>query len=204
MSSHRPIPPLSPRSSRHTSIAHAPTNPSSLRESHTLTGSPEEQRNKSITEEGGSSSPETSPNTYPTNPETDPEADGGIADLGSKVVSETTALLKKPFEFVKSSPHAGPCNHGTFSPGLQSRAESVRSGQTGYSFGGSPAESDRPFSPERGSSIFGSLMENIGLKNGSGDRGKKKMSTTSYLAERHGITNTTTMYVLPNLFLYLC
>jgi len=42
--------------------------------------------------------------------------------------------------------------------------------------------------------MFGSLLANIGVKNGS-PGGKKKMSTTSYLAERHGITNTTAMYV---------
>jgi hypothetical protein len=195
MSSNRPTNPPSPRSSRSTSVAHAPTNPSSLRESHTIAGSPEEQRHASVPEEAGPSSTEPSPNTYPTHPATELEEDGGIAELGSRAITETTALLKKPFEFIISSPHSGPCNHGTFSPRLESRAESVRSGQTGYSFGGSPNESDRPYSPDRGGSIFGSLMENIGMKNGSGERKKKKMSTTSYLAERHGITNTTSMYV---------
>jgi hypothetical protein len=39
--------------------------------------------------------------------------------------------------------------------------------------------------------MFSSLFETVGMKNGSG--GKKKMSTTSYLAERHGI-DTRTMY----------
>jgi hypothetical protein len=40
--------------------------------------------------------------------------------------------------------------------------------------------------------MYSSLLGTVGMKNGSG--GKKKMSTTSYLAERHGI-DTRTMYV---------
>lgn len=37
-------------------------------------------------------------------------------------------------------------------------------------------------------------MGNMGLKN-DGENGRKKQSTTSYLAERHGITNTKSMYL---------
>jgi hypothetical protein len=163
-------------------------------------GSPEDtRRTPDITVDAGPSSPETSPNTFPTHLDTDPGADDdaldgrthGISDLGSRAVTETTALLKKPFEFILGSPHAGPCNHGTFSPRLESRADSVKSGRSG--FGGSPPLSGRPESSEGRSSIFGNLLETMGVRNGSG--GKKKMSTTSYLAEQHGITNTTTMYV---------
>ena len=48
--------------------------------------------------------------------------------------------------------------------------------------------------------MFGSLLENVGMNNGGG---KKKMSTTNWLAERHGITKTTSMYV-PYLLLLMC
>jgi hypothetical protein len=177
---------------------HAPTTPSGLREAHTITGSPENVRHF---EEGDApSSSEPSPNTYPTHLHTDPAAEDDAADgethgfggLGSRAVTETTALLKKPFEFVTGHPHTGPCNHGTFSPRLESRACSVRSGLGG--FGGSPPANRESSGGERSKSIISNFFENIGMKNGTGS-GKKKMSTTNWLAERHGITNTTSMYV---------
>ena len=40
--------------------------------------------------------------------------------------------------------------------------------------------------------IFGSFIDPVGMRH---EGGKKKMSTTNWLAERHGITNTTSMYV---------
>ena len=109
------------------------------------------------------------------------------------VVTETTALLRKPFEFIASSPHAGPCNHGTFSPRLESRAESVGSGSD-YGFGGAPRPRENEEEGESSKGMFGSFLENIGMKNGT-ETSRKKMSTTNWLAERHGITNTTSMYV---------
>ncbi|KAH7370501.1 sulfate transporter family-domain-containing protein [Rhexocercosporidium sp. MPI-PUGE-AT-0058] len=192
MSSRRPSSPLggsSPNTSRNPSINqhyhHAPNTPSGLRASVTLAHSPEDRLDQPGTTTGRRTAPsssEPSPNTYPTHLETDPDADQHSLDgqpheaseFGSKVASETTALLRKPFEFVVGTPaHTGPCNHGTFSPRLESRADSMRSGHSGYGFGGSP--------PRRAGSGEGS--------------GGKKMSTTSYLAERHGIKNTRTMYL---------
>jgi hypothetical protein len=207
--SRRPTSPLhSPSSSRQASIVsqnaqqHAPITPSGLRESHTLATSPEETRIiHGASLEYPPSSSEPSPNTYPTHLENDPGAedeglDGntGAQHSGSGAVNETTSLLRKPFEFAVASPHGGPCNHGTFSPRLESRADSVRSGHSGHGFEGFSSRNGRPQSGESSTSMLGSLLENIGVKNGTGN-GKKKMSTTSYLAERHGITNTTTMYV---------
>jgi hypothetical protein len=211
MSSRRPSTPPSAKHSRASSIIsqnaqhhdHSPQIPSSLREAHTLSGSPENTGDGSGADTAPSSS-NPSPNTYPTHLDTDPAADDdatdgtkhgvGIADFGSRVASETTALLKKPFELVTSSPYAGPCDHGTFSPRLESRAHSV-SGRSGYGFGGSPPRTARE-AEGSSNSRFGSFLENVGMKNGSGSSSKKKISTTSYLAEQHGITNTTTMYVL--------
>ncbi|KAE8451740.1 hypothetical protein EG329_003197 [Mollisiaceae sp. DMI_Dod_QoI] len=182
-------------SSRNASIPHAPTTPSGLRESHTIARSPEDARSPSIPDDHAEpSSSETSPNTRPTNIHPDQEPDAYTIeeepqDIRSKIANETTALLRKPFEFVTGTPHAGPCNHGTFSPGIESRADSIRSGHSGYGFGG-----PRPGSGESSRGLFGDLMQNIGMKNGA-ENGKKKQSTTSYLAERHGIRNTKTMYL---------
>lgn len=207
MSSRRPSSPLSPSHSRHASIGsqfaqHAPITPSTLRESHTVASSPDDTRD--MTGEGadmeGRSSTEPSPTTLPTHLEEEPEEglalDGkareeGEESFASRAVNETTALLRKPFEFVTGSPHAGPCNHGTFSPGLESRADSIRSGHSGVGFG-VLTRGERPNSAEGSRSLLGSMFDNFGVKSGNG---KKKMSTTSYLAERHGIKNTTTMYV---------
>jgi hypothetical protein len=67
---------------------------------------------------------------------------------------------------------------------------SVRSGY-GFGYGGTPT---RDQEGEGSKTIFGSFLGNVGMRNGGG---KKKMSTTNWLAERHGITNTTSMYVFP-------
>jgi hypothetical protein len=184
-------------------VTHAPVIPSNLRESQTISTSPEDTHKSSAGEDGeGRSSPfqdkvpsssEPSPNTYPTHLDTDPAADDdaldgkthGTRDLIGKAVDETTSLLQKPFEFLLSSPHEGPCGHGTFSP----RADSIRSADNDYDYGGT-ARPGRD-SGEGSRRMFSSLLDTVGMKNGSG--GKKKMSTTSYLAERHGI-DTRTMY----------
>ena len=217
MSSRRPTSPLlSASSSRNPSIAsqaanqHAPTTPSGLREAHTSARSPEDREGTpNMSMDVAPSSSEPSPTTSPTHLNTDPGAehvalDGkthGFSDLGSKAVTETTALLRRPFDFLVSSPHEGPCNHGTFSPRVDSGAESIRSEQSGLAFGGSPPGGRRSRSGEGSQNIFGSFLETVGMKDGSSR--KKKMSTTSYLAERHGITNTTTMYATKfAIFLY--
>ncbi|KAF4636680.1 hypothetical protein G7Y89_g1414 [Cudoniella acicularis] len=203
MSARRTTSPGSSHSRHPSIIQHAPTTPSTLREAHTIADSPEEPRDPNVPGvDMAPSSSNASPNTYPTHLDADPAADDdddatdgktwGISNLGGRAISESTSLLRKPFEFVTGSPHGGPCNHGTFSPRLESRADSVRSGYSD-GFGGSPPRSARE-SGGGSSTMFGSLLENIGMKSGSGN-GKKKMSTTSYLAEQHGITNTTTMYL---------
>lgn len=148
----------------------------------------------------GRSSTEPSPTSLPTHLEEEPDTDlrldgkareGGEESFASRAVNETTSLLRKPFEFVTGSPHAGPCNHGTFSPGVESRADSIRSGHSGVGFG-ILTRDERPSSAEGSRSLLGSMFDNFGVKSGGG---KKKMSTTNYLAERHGIKNTTTMYI---------
>ncbi|KAI6710723.1 hypothetical protein PZA11_003565 [Diplocarpon coronariae] len=172
---------------------HAPATPSGLRESVTLTRSVEHLRERDgvqVDRMAGPSSAEPPPNTSPTPFGHEPDADGdssldgrprGSMETGSQAATETTALLRKPVEHVVgSSAHNGPSDHGTFSPQLESRAASIVSGNSGFGFGGS--------SPRRaGSGVLGSIL--------SGGRPNKRVSTTSYLAERHGITNTRTMYL---------
>jgi hypothetical protein len=207
MSARRPTSSGSTRSTRPPSVSqsaqqHAPSTPSGLREAHTAASSPDDTRNAGPpSPDTAPSSPNPSPNTYPVRPESDPaEEDAGegkpygFSVLGSRVATETSSLLRKPFEFAPNSPHTGPCNHGTFSPHLESRADSIRSNASERDFGGSPSRSG-PESSGDSSNMIGTLLGGIGMKSSSGG-GKKKMSTTSYLAERHGIKNTTAMYVL--------
>jgi len=208
MSSRRPSSPSGPSSQdpshhRNSSIQHQPLVPSNLRESHSLASSPEDLLRTPINEDERTTSAGPSPRTHPTHPHDDSEDVGrlhGLADFGHQVVGETTGLLRRPFEIARSAPHEGECNHGTFSPRLESRAESVRSG---YGFGGSPPRGyGSDGSGERRTGIFASFMDTVGVGNGTG--GKKKMSTTSYLAERHGIKHTTSMYVLPLFQHHIC
>ncbi|CAG8949219.1 hypothetical protein HYFRA_00004843 [Hymenoscyphus fraxineus] len=176
---------------------HAPANPSGLREAYTLSQSPESIRDTGVSGgRTGVSSANASPNIYPSHLDTDPAGDDeaeserahGFAGLAGRPVGETTSLLRKPFEFSTNTAHAGQCDHGTFSPSLESRTGSITND---YGFGGS-APRDGPERAGSSSSMFGTILGGIGMRNGTG---KKRMSTTQYLAERHGVKNTTTMYV---------
>ncbi|KAH8809162.1 sulfate transporter family-domain-containing protein [Xylogone sp. PMI_703] len=166
--------------SRSAAHPYAPSQPSNLRESHTVPSSPEARRTIDISEldredsgslEGVLESFATQPNT-----EDDDDKARGLATSGSRTASETTSLLGS------ACPHPGPCNHGTFSPHLrESRASSIRSGFAGSG----PIDA---IVDEQGG-LFGSITGFFGSSSG------KKRSTTHYLAEQAGITNTRTMYL---------
>ncbi|KAM3088867.1 hypothetical protein ACMFMG_000490 [Clarireedia jacksonii] len=216
MSSSRPpsSPPLRPHSRTpslrsQSATQFTPINPSGLRESYTLATSPEHVRelgggdaaNDELgrepaqeVNEQATGSERTSPHTHParSGAATDGEEDEhshGHASPGGKIVNETTALLKKPFELAANSAHPGPCNHGTFSPQTMSRADSTRS------FGGSPPHTAHGAAGgEEGEGLVAGLLTRLGVRNGPVKK-RKKVSTTSWLAEQHGITNTTSMYV---------
>ncbi|KAF5872361.1 putative sulfate transporter protein [Botrytis fragariae] len=178
-----------------------PTHPSGLRESFTLATSPEATRhveedgtNDRNDENSRNDNEQSLPHAHPTRADTSASTDDGLdgythehAGFGGKLSDETTALLRKPFEPIGNAAHPGPCNHGTFSPRLGSRADSVRS------FGGSA-----PVSPngngEASDGLIGGLLKGLGVRNGPMAK-PKRMSTTSWLAEQHGITNTTGMYI---------
>ncbi|RDL39803.1 Anti-sigma factor antagonist SpoIIaa [Venustampulla echinocandica] len=174
---------------------HAPTTPSGLREAHTISPTEDAGYEDGLVAGGAGSSSNPYFAEVPTDPVGDDTAAVGMSgssDIGKRAVTENTSLLRKPYELVPGTPHAGPCNHGTFSPGLGSRTGSVRSGHSGYGFGGPVSRSE--LESVESSSIFGGVFERFGLKNGSTTT-KKKKSTTRHLAEQHGINNTTTMYL---------
>lgn len=84
--------------------------------------------------------------------------------------SERTSLLRgnQPLEIVPGHIHDGPCNHGTFSPGLESSAPSILS------------DDER----NGGRSFFPSFPGRSGRR-----------STTARLAEEHGIKTSPAMYL---------
>lgn len=200
------VPPPTSNSTQ-ASQSHAPLQPSGLREAHTLVASPDEVENDDTTKalESQESSVHPSPNTRATqsNEESGDESLIGrlnLGDLPSRATNETTALLRKPIELIKPYAHDGSSDHGTFSPRVESRPQSVRSGTSsygiGYPFRGHAREGSGDSAAVGGTRPERPLLGRLFTKSsplGSTRSHKKKMSTTSYLAEVHGITNTTTM-----------
>lgn len=136
-------PPASPAAQprNHSANPHAPLNPSTLREAHTLSVSPDD-RGSPLSRGAGADSP-SPPGTGHSSPLLSPnEADkrspyaqsardgqgrGWFGGGAAEAARETTSLLRKPFEFVLGSAHEGPCDHGTFNAPLVSGAASLRS-----------------------------------------------------------------------------
>lgn len=201
--SSQPTSPASGSSSRPSSVRspgilqHAPITPSALREAHTLSGSPEEARllqgdageephaAPRQSESSSSKQPKHPESNAGTEDDTDREHTRDPTAARRTVVGEMTSLLRKPFEIIREPAHAGPCNHGTFSPRMESPESSI------HGFGGSPPANNDGEEPSGGAGMVSSLLSKVG-RNG---KSRKKISTTNWLAERHGITNTTSMYV---------
>jgi len=120
-------------------------------------------------------------------PEGDLEGDRTQEPIASRrtAVNETTSLLRRPFEIVNDPAHTGPCNHGTFSPQVESPAVSI------IEQAGTPSANYGDNGGDGSSSFISSILSKVGMD----AHRKKKISTTSRLAEEHGITNTTSMYV---------
>lgn len=146
-------------------------------------------------------SPQPSPRTRPaahfangcSNYDDDVDEDLGLHQAGpSDAPTETTALLQDVLSDRHCS-HSGSCNHGTFSPRPASPAPSDESSDTGFD---SPAESSNTSIP-----IIDGLISTITGSRNSGTWRRslarkvrsKKMSTSSVLAERHGLTDTGSM-----------
>lgn len=90
---------------------------------------------------------------------------------------ESTPLLRRPLDITSERAHEGPCNHGTFSPGITSRPASIISQET------TDSARDRGF--------FRSVAAGIAPANNA------KRNTTARLAEEHGLKLNKTMYVCP-------
>lgn len=187
---------------------YAPLASSGLRETQTVSASPEDTREDDVRGSGPECSPRTSP--VPDLPmisaegretgeglhrsQTEEESIGIGTSLlaqseamAGETSRETTPLLRRPIEFVTSHAHPGPCNHGTFSPRPHSPTSSIRSldgTKSGTNSGGS-----------RG--IFESIADGL---IGGGGSAPKKLSTTARLAEEHGIKTSSIMYVLCQVF----
>ncbi|KAK0622065.1 sulfate transporter family-domain-containing protein [Bombardia bombarda] len=167
---------------------HAPANPSNLRQSFTISPSSSyEPSSAAAAASGRRDSPPLSP--------TSPPVDDAIPP------SESTALLQTLD--LREHVHDGPCNHGTFSPRPASPSGS-------YTFGTSYRDhADDASSSETSSSAPHSMdgAESTSHSSTNKHRSKswknklasrmrsKKMSTSSVLAERHGIKDTTVMYL---------
>ncbi|GAB1318357.1 hypothetical protein MFIFM68171_08567 [Madurella fahalii] len=156
---------------------HAPTNPSGLRQAYTASSY---------------SSTEGSP--YPHSPPSPDRGDPASAHRhaagpSTQQPTETTSLLEAALDF-REQLHEGPCNHGTFSPRpvspssfhadtlspSESESESVLPGIDGILAG-----------PSRKRKSWG--------KQWATKMRSKKMSTSSALAERHGVKDSALMYL---------
>jgi hypothetical protein len=177
-------------------LQHAPITPSALREAHTLSGSSEEPRslesdgargqNSAPSDAGASSGRHPAPVEMGNGTDGNSDTERTRGPLASRrtVVNETTSLLRRPFEIVNDPAHTGPCNHGTFSPRLESPEGSilVHSENAPATYGEDGGDSS--------SSLLSSFFSKVGMKSQG-----RKVTTTSRLAEAHGIKNTTSMYV---------
>lgn len=179
-------------------LQHAPVTPSALRESHTLSGSPEEPRSL---QSDSSGLPDTAPSHREPPPRTRPahvemghgantEQERGAIATQSEGANERTTLLRRPFEIINNPAHAGPCNHGTFSPRVESPEGSI------LGHGESASASHRGDREDGSRSLLSRLYSRVGIS----ERRKNKIRTTNRLAEAHGITNTTSMYVPERIF----
>ncbi|KAK0723601.1 sulfate transporter family-domain-containing protein [Lasiosphaeria miniovina] len=187
--SSRQNPPPSRASQGH---EHAPTNPSGLRQSYNAS---------SYASLGEAASRRDSPPLSPTSPPLNVHDDAvpSLALAGPSTprrgapahATESTALLSGELDF-REHVHDGPCNHGTFSPRPASPTASLHAD----SHAQSDSESDS-FIPSMDGMLSGlSSNSHKGWKKQWASRMKsKKMSTSSVLAERHGIKDSGLMYL---------
>ncbi|KAI0856085.1 putative sulfate transporter [Xylaria cubensis] len=150
---------------------HAPSTPSGLRRSHTVSESGSEH------DESAADTSSRQRENSPPPPTTD------NADDTADASNETTSLLHH------ERAHDGPCNHGTFSPRATSpplryaHIESERASLLGSD--GSATLGDTPSPPPKAGwrRTIANMMKS------------KKMTTSSALAERHGVQDSWYMYL---------
>lgn len=165
--------PLSPSRAGHD---HTPAHPSGLRQSYTASSS------SSVDEAPGPSSLETSDHAA---------AQRHVAGPSRQHPTEATALLHTALDF-REQVHDGPCNHGTFSPRPGSPGSSIQ----GDSLSPSESEAESSLPGIDGVLSEGSSRRRRGWKKQWAAKIRsKKMSTSSALAEQHGIKDSALMCV---------
>ncbi|KAK3935273.1 sulfate transporter 4.1 [Diplogelasinospora grovesii] len=175
----RPKPPTR-TSTTGTTHGHAPANPSGLRQSYTPSDGSAEDVAYSA------DSPPMSPPTQQAHLTDDAISHQSLAgpciqNQPTSTPTEYTTLLGRVLDF-REHAHDGPCNHGTFSPRPASPSGSFQIE------GGSHADTELD-----GTST---LSRTKAWKQRWASRMKsKKMSTSSALAERHGVKDTALMYL---------
>ena len=196
-----------PRSPRRVSRArassqHVPLTPSRLREA--VPRSPEEQMTPSPSHDRASDteySPLSSPTLRPehsqpsttqspvNDDEEEDQVQGNIVEPTQKETNARTRLLEDYHRGAACGSRN--CDHGTFSPRVRSSRNSISSSHDfGGRFGASIGEDGGDSDHRRG--ILGDTFVG-GLFGGS--RRDKQMSTTQWLANKHGLTNQRTMLV---------
>ncbi|KAK4151704.1 sulfate transporter family-domain-containing protein [Chaetomidium leptoderma] len=157
---------------------HAPAHPSGLRQTYTASSS-------SSVDEGPAPGPASSARDDATS------AHRRVAGPSRQRSTESTALLGATLN-LREEAHEGPCDHGTFSP----RPTSPTSSLQGDSL--SPSESEAETSLP---GLDGVLSDDSSRRRRSWKRRwaakmrSKKMSTSSALAEQHGVKDSTLMYL---------
>jgi hypothetical protein len=127
----------------------------------------------------------------PASPESNTRSAHNVAGPSRQRPTEATSLLGAALDF-REQAHEGPCNHGTFSPRPTSPTNSIQAGSI------SPSESEAEASLP---GIDGVLSEETRRrrnwkKRWASKMRSKSMSTSSALAEQHGVRDSALMYVV--------
>ncbi|KAM7211868.1 putative sulfate transporter [Rhypophila decipiens] len=213
----------SPESATAQRDSHVPVHPSGLRQSFTaasygsLDGTAAQQSRDSRQEDSPPLSPRSPPALTGSNADVYAYSDLTVAGPSLQTPStctheaatESTALLGKTVIDFREQAHEGPCNHGTFSPRPGSPTGSGAGALLDYGFPASHTDTESDSGSVEPPSIDGVLG---GSGGGSGRDGKnqrpkswkrqltarmksKKMSTSSALAQQHGVKDSTLMYL---------
>ena len=215
MSAARPVPPRgpskppSPSSSVTRDVTHAPTTPSRLWQSHEPGSSPEDRRAAPPSRDATDDDEHYSPHAHPIHFETDgihprlseaaPTAEDQKNTHVEAEIVEQDAFESHPDAHVRlldsynKHPACGhlDCEHGALSPRPRTH-RSTMSWDDQYHFGGRPPANAEDGRAGNVGGIGAAISER--LLNGG-----KRMSTTQWLAQRHGVKNQKQMYVMADL-----
>jgi hypothetical protein len=194
--------------------AHAPATPSGLRRVHVpseRSSSPEETMHTVSSRDHEAQASSSSPandlefstdgiqpmpdqaSTHPNNENAPPLHQGGIIEVGLETDSRTRLLTHKNWD-ASSGCGREDCNHGTMSPRPWSHAshKSYYGTINTETFGGRYPGSVDPDTGEPADEAHALLGDAVvdGVLGGNGQK-----STTSYLAERHGVKHKRMMYL---------